>query len=330
LLTPERFDPLRVPHETSLQQKLLSPEEIAARAGSTIPFLRLPERESVFGDRAARLRTLADGRAMGGYLRFVALVAEEQQRLLDSMPPVRLPSPALITQSNEHGMPPLNFQTHARDQQWCNGLRHLLRALTDRTEGRLAAVARELERSHDELYEAQASKLLAGVTFGLDTATAPLIGAGLQVYFTHLAVALGESAFPRIDVATICPSCGSRPTASIARVGAGEAGYRFLHCALCNVEWHMVRIKCTNCESTKGIGYQVIDDGTPVEKKAVKAEVCEECGTYLKICYMERDPLVDPVADDLATLPLDLLLTEEGRNSSGVNFMLVHGDPGPE
>src|SRR5262249_38339149 len=124
------------------------------------------------------------------------------------------------------------------------------------------------------------------------------------------------------------PCCGSRPTSSIARIGGKEAGYRFLHCALCNAEWHMVRIKCSYCESTKGISYEAIDDGTPAQAKPVKAEVCEECGTYLKVCSMERDPHVEPVADDLATLSLDLLVTENGKTPSGVNFMLIHGDPG--
>ena len=319
-----------MPHETYMQQKLLTPEEIAAQRGSTIPYLRLPERATAFAERAARLRALAKGHAMGGYLEFIALLADEQQSLLEHMPPVRLPSPAHIAQCNEHGIPPLNFQTHARAQSWCNGLRHLLRSLADRTSGRQNEVAVALERNRDDLYEAQASKLLAGITFGLDVATAPLIGASLQVYFTHLAIALGEHAFPRIDVATICPCCGSRPTASVARIGAKEAGYRFLHCALCNTEWHMVRIKCTNCESTKGISYQAIDDGTPAEKKAVKAEVCDGCGTYLKICSMDRDRHVEPVADDLASLPLDLLIADTGKLPSGVNFMLIHGDSGPE
>jgi len=310
-----------------MQQKLLTPEQIAAQAGSTIPFLRLPERASAFADRAARLRALGNGHAMAGYLDFIALLAEEQQALLEHMPPVRLPSPAHIAQCNEHGIPPLNFQTHPRDQQWCNALRHLLRALADRTTERIREVVVGLERSRDELYEAQASKLLAGVTMGLDVATAPLIGAGLQVYFTHLAIALGEQAIPPTEVATLCPCCGSRPTSSVARIGAKEAGYRFLHCALCNCEWHMVRIKCTQCESTKGISYLALDDGSPVDKKAVKAEVCEECGTYLKICYMDRDPLVEPVADDLASLSLDLLVADTGKYPSGINFMLIHGDP---
>ncbi len=321
---------LRVPHNPFMQQKLFTPEEIAAQAGSKIPFVHLPDRARVFGDRAARLRHLAQGHAMAGYLQFVADVADAQQALLDQMPPLRLPSPAAIAECNEHGMPPLNFQTHARDQQWCNGLRWMLRSLADRTSGRLNEVVVALEGSRDELYEAQASKLLAGITFGLDIAAAPLIGAGLQVYFTHLAAALGDNAITPIDVATICPCCGSRPTASVARVGGAEAGYRFLHCALCSTQWHMVRIKCTNCESTKGISYLALDDGTPADKKAVKAETCDECGTYLKICYMERDLGVEPVADDIASLSLDLLVSDTGKHSSGINFMLVHGDPGPE
>ena len=33
---------------------------------------------------------------------------------------------------------------------------------------------------------------------------------------------------------------------------------------------------------------------------------------------------------DLATVALDLLVAETGKTPSGVNFMLIHGDPGPE
>ncbi len=312
------------------QHKILTPEEIAAQAGSKIPYLHLPERGSVFADRAARLTTLAPGNPMRGYLELIAQIAHAQHEMLGAMPPVRLPSPESVDQCNAHGMPPLNFATHARDPVWCDVTRRMLRALAERTSGRAREVITGLEGARDELYEAQASKLLAGITFGLDAATAPLIAAGLQVYFTHLVIALGANAFPRIDVATVCPCCGSRPTASIARIGGDEAGYRFLHCALCSAQWHMVRIKCTNCESTKGITYAAIDDGTPPDRQAWKAECCDECGTYLKIGYMDRNPDVEPTADDLATVALDLLVSETGKESSGVNFMLIHGDPGAQ
>jgi FdhE protein len=312
-------------------QKLLTPEEIAARAGSDIPRLHMPERSSVFGERARRLRQLAPGHSMRGYLELIALIAEAQQSALDSMPHFGLPHPDAIALSHEHGMPPLSHSSHARDRAWCDTLRRMLRSIADETTGRTREVAKGLENSRDELYEAQASKLLAGVMFGLDPATAPFIGAGLQVYFTHLAIALGESAFPQIEAPGICPSCASRPTASVARIGGEAAGFRFLHCSLCSTEWHMVRIKCAHCDSTKGISYSGIDDGkTPQGKGAVLAETCDECGSYLKIVYMDRNRDVEPVADDIASLALDLLVTDAGREPYGVNFMLVHGDPGTE
>jgi FdhE protein len=312
-------------------QKLLTPEEIAARAGSNIPRLHMPERASVFGERARRLRQLAPGHSMQGYLELVALIADKQQTAMDSMPLFALPRPDAIAISHEHGMPPLSHSSHSRDRAWCDTLRRMLRGIADETDGRTREVAKALENSRDELYEAQASKLLAGVTFGLDPATAPFIGAGLQVYFTHLAIALGEDAIPPIDAPGICPCCGSRPTASVARIGGEAAGFRFLHCSLCSTEWHMVRIKCAHCDSTKGISYSGIDDGKARDgKAAVLAETCDECGSYLKIVYMDRDRDVEPCADDVATLALDLLVTEAGREPYGVNFMLVHGDPGTE
>jgi FdhE protein len=312
-----------------MERRQLSPEEIATQAGSRIPFLALPDRGEAFRGRAARLNALAESHPMGDYLRFIACVAETQQRLLDAMPSVALPSPQFVTTCNEHGMPPLNVQTHRRDAFWCDGLRRLLRDLADGTEGRQREAAVRLEQRRDDFYEAQASKLLAGITLGLDIATAPLVGAGLQVYFTHLCTTLGETSFVPTDAATLCPCCASRPTASIVRIGGDRSGYRFLHCSLCSAQWHMVRIKCANCESTRSIGYLNLErEGTAASKPAVVAEVCDECGSYLKLCSMERDPHVDPVADDLATLALDLLVTDAGKTPCGVNFMLVHGEAG--
>lgn len=308
--------------------KILTPEEIAAQAGSKIPFLHLPQRGDVFASRARRLRALAPGHALEGYLSFIALVAEQQQVRLDNMPPVAIPRPEALERSHEHGMPPVDVATHARDVNWCDSLRRMLRTIAAETEGTTHGVVARLENSPDALYEAQASKLLAGITFGLDPATAPLIGAGLQVYFTHLALTLGENVIRPIDTPSVCPCCGSRPTASVARVGSEVSGFRFLHCSLCSTEWHMVRVKCTHCESTKGISYFSLDDGkTGARKHPVLAETCDECNHYLKICYMDRELHVDPCADDLATLALDLLVTEEGHEPWGVNYMLVHGDP---
>uniref|UniRef100_UPI0013D0BEAA formate dehydrogenase accessory protein FdhE domain-containing protein n=1 Tax=Klebsiella aerogenes TaxID=548 RepID=UPI0013D0BEAA len=62
---------------TATSQKILSPEEIAVRAGEQLTFLPLPE-PGVFAERALRLRALAAGHAMGDFLRFVAELADAQ------------------------------------------------------------------------------------------------------------------------------------------------------------------------------------------------------------------------------------------------------------
>jgi FdhE protein len=41
--------------------------------------------------------------------------------------------------------------------------------------------------------------------------------------------------------------------------------------------------------------------------------------------YQEKDPMLEPMADDLATLALDLLVDEQGFQRSGPNFLLHPG-----
>jgi len=308
-----------------VQRPLLSAEQIASGSASKIPFLRLPVRAGVFADRAARLTQLAAGNPMGDYLLFVARLARIQQAELDAGLLVLPPTQAALARAREHRVPPLHAAHLQRNSAWHDVLRRMLRTLAQDCAAPQAQELSRLERERDDFYEAQASKLLAGVGVGLDAAAAPLIGAALQVYWTHLVTILGAEAFPAIDVAGVCPCCGTPPVASIARIGAGESGYRYLHCALCAAEWHMVRIKCTHCESTKGIHYLEIQGGTG----AVKAECCDSCGSYLKICYMEKDPAVDPVADDLASVPLDLLVSGSGKSAAGINFMLINCETAP-
>lgn len=95
-------------------------------------------------------------------------------------------------------------------------------------------------------------------------------------------------------------------------------GLRYLHCGLCETEWHVVRIKCTNCEQTRDLNYWSLES----EQAAVKAESCGDCGSYLKILSQEKDAKVDTVADDLATLILDARMEEEGFARSSINPFL--------
>ena len=102
------------------------------------------------------------------------------------------------------------------------------------------------------------------------------------------------------------------------RSDARSQGFRYLHCALCATEWHMVRVKCSHCQTTQGISYQSIENGPP----GIRAECCDSCRTYRKILYQEEDTGVEPVADDLASLALDLLLSEAGYHRASPNPLL--------
>jgi FdhE protein len=321
--------------------RLLTPEEIAAQAGHRVPFLRLPERASVFADRETRLRQLAAGHPMRDYLLFVAEIVRAQHELLSSYPDVAVPKAAGVDAAAKAGLAPLEATGWPRDPAWRVGLHRLLDLLLPRIAGSPGArTARALRDLGAAEIERQAERLINGVMLGLDLGAAPLVAAGLQAYFTHLVLATEAARrsdrlapFGRTDDPTLCPCCGSRPSASISRIGGEDAGYRYLHCSLCSTQWHFVRIKCAGCSGTQGIHYQSLaplagqrSPGAGLGQEAVQAETCDVCGRYLKIVHMERDPHVEPIADDLASITLDLLVAEEGRQRHGVNLLLLFGD----
>lgn len=179
-------------------------------------------------------------------------------------------------------------------------------------------VCDRLRTMQPEALEAQADTLLAVQTGAIDVATAPFLMAALQVYWVDLASRVRVEDIPELDVPGACPTCGTLPVASVVRADPRSQGIRYLHCALCATEWHMVRVKCSHCQSTKGITYQSIEDGS----RAIRAECCDTCRTYRKILYQEEDGDVEPVADDLASLALDLLLSEAGYHRASPNPLL--------
>lgn len=289
--------------------------------GAEAPFLRRAGRATVFGERARRFMALAPGHAMEDFLRFMGHLAEAQQRTLDAQGAPVLPDAGQIALCKAHGMPPLGTQTLRRDPSWREGLHSLLEQVENPANDATRAAMRRLAALPEADLEAFADRLLSGEYAGLDLAAAPLVGAALQVYWVRLATALEQADFSRTDVHTLCPACGALPGASVVRIGGAEQGLRYLHCSLCASEWNRVRIKCSHCESTRGIAYFGIEGGD----EAVKAEACDACKSYLKIFYMEKNPALDPVADDLATLALDILVDEAGFLRSGPNLLLFPG-----
>lgn len=261
--------------------RIMAPGQIEAPAGQ-IPFLGLPDAKTLFARRAERFLALSQGHSMEGLLALLGNLALAQQRLLDAFPPVALPSLGHLAMAHEHGMPPLSVHTWQRDPVWREGLAFLVRRLqqADIPVGTKSVLER-FPLNDDAQLERQAALLLGGDYHGLDPAMTPFLGAALQTYWVSMASTMWEQTFVRIASPFLCPVCGSRPVASVVHDGAEKAGLRYLHCALCAAEWHMVRVKCSSCESTKGIAYYEVEGG----KGAIKAENCDACDSYLKILY---------------------------------------------
>lgn len=327
---------------SSATVRVMSPEEITTLGSSDVPHLRLPERTTCFAEREMRLRQLArQGGAMSEFLGFMAEVAHAQQQALAQHPAVPLPDADALSRATLRGQPAVPAADWVRDAAWRTPLGHILsHAARHATASGQAAIER-LQGASAEWLDAQATALLDGTRSGLDLAAAPFIGAALQVYWAHLVSAVQaqhpdmqpSSLFGRTDEASACPCCGSLPVASITRNVGGAMAQRYLHCSLCGSEWHLQRTQCTHCGERGKLAYQALDAmGNDAEASAraaqapVQAETCDHCHHYLKILHTERDPFLDPVADDLASVALDLLVADTGMRRHGTNLALIFGD----
>lgn len=289
------------------------------------PRVVLPVRADLFAERAARFKSVAAGNAMSGYLQLMATVARAQHSALTNRFAERLPDIATAA-SRDYGMPPLSAQSHERSRQWRADLADIANDVrAQSTNGVIAALA-ALDALDDVAQEALADRVLAGTSLDDEAALVPFVGAALQTYFTRLAATLDVGWVEHCDVPGICPVCASRPVASVLRIGGEQANLRYLVCSLCATEWNVSRILCTACDSDKGVKYLVLQaEGASETEAAARAETCDECKSYLKIFYQEKDPQLDPTADDLATLALDLLVDERGYMRSGPNLLFHPG-----
>ena len=299
-------------------QRILQPGEIEALDHTSFPRIILPETGSLFAERAARLRQLADGNPIADYLQFVAKIMDAQQKAVSSVD-ISAADAEIIARAQEHSMPLLPAVDHI-DPAWQQVLDNMLDTLQS-SEGLpapLQPLLKELRALAPETRDDIAKKLLQKEVAARHVGMAPFIMAALQVVFSKRSASIAARDVPMTDPASICPICACEPVASVIRIGGKMAGHRYLHCGTCACEWQMVRVKCSHCESTKGIHYQGVDGSGEI----VLAETCEECGSYRKIVNQEKDPLANPLADDLASLMLDLLMSETEFQRASPNPLL--------
>lgn len=289
-----------------MQTRILQPGEIEALDKTSFPRVLLPQVSTLFAERAARLRQLADGNPIADYLQFAAKIVDAQHAAAGSVE-LQPMDRSNIERSQQFSMPLLPAADHI-DPAWQQVLNAMLDTLSG-SEGLpepLQPLLQSLRDLSQDERDTIAKRLLQKEVAARHIGMAPFIMAALQVTYAKRAAALDVEDVPYTDPATICPVCASEPVSSILRIGGKANGHRYLHCGTCCTEWQLVRVKCSHCESTKGIHYQSIEGG----KEVVTAETCDECGTYRKVVNQEKDPMAEPLADDLATLTLDLLMSE--------------------
>ncbi len=283
------------------------------------PLAITPKPEMLFSGRAMRFRQLAADHPLRGYLEFMAAIADCQARILPDLPAVTLPDQTTLDQAFEFGMAPIARQDAAIDETALMTLEALLQALRsvampDRAMASLEGVlsADEPERRvmiRNVLDDALPAEEIAEHVF---------VAAAMQVHFARLAAALPEEKLTSVSDGA-CPACGGPPVSSSVVGWQNAQSTRFVTCSCCATKWHVVRVKCVACSSTKGISYSHVE-GTA---ETLKAECCDSCGTYLKIFYAINDPSLDPVADDVASAGLDLLVRDKGFRRSGFNVFLA-------
>lgn len=299
-------------------QRILQAGEIESLDRIHFPRVLLPTPASLFAERAARVRQLADGNPIADYLQFIAKIIDAQHAAVANLKAAPLDS-AAVAQAQEHSMPLMPALQNI-DPAWQGVLDTMLDTLSadDGLPEPLQPLIAALRELNPDERNDIARKLLQKEGSSRDIGISPFVMAALQVTFAQRASQLSESDVPYTNPATICPVCASEPVASVLRIGGQMAGHRYLHCGTCCTEWQMVRVKCSHCESTKGVRYQGIEGG----KDVVMAETCDECGTYRKVVNQEKDPMAEPLADDLASLMLDLLMGETTYQRASPNPLL--------
>jgi FdhE protein len=284
------------------------------------PFAVLPDPVSIFLNRSKRFAALAPKHELQPYLEFLARLTRVQHDIQEGLSPASLPPFDRIGQALEHGMPPLSRTLTEPDDLMQQTVERLLERLegggplaeaTSKAVGALRAVPPAQRR-------AMIAATLKDASPRDDIAQRTLLLAGLQAHFTRMAALLGADDLKPIADG-VCPTCGSAPVSSMV-VGWPKAhNTRFCTCSLCGTMWNVVRVKCVLCSSTEGISYKVIE-GKP---DSIKAETCDKCHRYVKILYQVSDPVLEAVADDVASVGLDMLLTGETWTRGGQNLFLL-------
>lgn len=291
----------------------------------TPPLVIPPRPAQLFAQRAERFAFLAQGAALQPYLQFLAALCRVQADLAARPAPADAPDPARVAMARAAQMPPLDRAAMAGDPALGATLDALIARSTQiemPAPARLALDALRAASAEDRRW------LLGNVlddTIPADSAAPHLFAAAaVQVHMAGLAATLDAGQLVRVGTG-ICPACGGRPSASVVTGIMGAEGARYAACACCQTLWNEVRVHCLACGTNQGIGYQAVEDAGADDNTGpqIKAETCDGCGSWVKIMAQNRNPSLDPIADDVASLGLDALMRDSAWRRAGFDPFLI-------
>ncbi|BFU59436.1 MULTISPECIES: formate dehydrogenase accessory protein FdhE [Rodentibacter] len=291
--------------------KILSEAEIKEQKKNAYetPAILFANPKNLYQRRAKRLRDLAKNHPLADYLLFVAEIVEGQLATFEKNP---LPKQ---TFEQLDGIKPLNAKNFKRDDIWRDYLSEILYEIKPKANEQVAATIESLEKAGSSELEEMANQLLAEEFNLVSSDKAVFIWAALSLYWLQLAQQIPHaSRLENSENIHYCPVCGSAPVASMVHIGTSQ-GLRYLHCSLCESEWNLVRAQCTNCNAHDKLELWSLNEKLAL----IRAETCGSCESYLKMMFQEKDPNVEAVADDLASIFLDVEMEEKGFARSGLN-----------
>lgn len=298
----------------------LKPDPAVIGGVPKAPLAFLPKPEKLFADRARRFAFLAQsGHRLAPYLSFLARLTELQARMVGDLPDPAPIAAEQVALARANRMPPIDRVALATDAALHDTLMQVCeaaQALEMPEPARLAlqaVLASDLADRHWLLDNILSDRIPAD-----STAPHLFAAAAVQLYLARLAATLDPAALVPIRTG-ICPTCGGRPATASVMGPQGIENVRYATCSCCATQWNEVRIKCLCCGSTKGISYRSVE----TEDAAIKAEVCSECNAWVKILYQVKNPSLDPIADDVSSLGLDMMMRDTDFARVGVNPFLA-------
>lgn len=270
------------------------------------PLAFLPEPIKLFQARARRFAFLADNHDLAPYLLFLAELSRLQARLAATLPPVIAITAARQTQAAGNAMPPIDRNALVDDPALATTLAALLDGAAELSLPEPARQALDAVRAgeDDDRRWLLANVLADGIPQDA-TAAHLFAAAAVQIHLARLAATLDATVLVPVGIG-VCPACGGRPVSSSVMGTPGIENIRYAACAGCATQWNEVRVKCLCCGSTKGISYRSVE----TTEATVKAETCRECRHWIKILHQGKNPSLDPVADDVGSLGLDMLMAQ--------------------